>query len=169
MKRVSSRPSLFTSDQLFKDMILEKLSLLSSKVLELEKQNQQLNSKINLLSHIESGEIQFHQIFCSGSTLTKTKSIDFTNPFKSIPIVNCWIKKLDIDKDRNTRVDVSAVNITKNGFEIVGKSWWDSQTFEIVIGWEAREGDIADDSLYTLDVEFSEDSGLDTSSDVHSS
>jgi hypothetical protein len=69
----------------------------------------------------------------------------FDEPFQSVPVVSVGISMWDIDHKSNSRVDVSAENITAAGFEIVFRTWADTRIARIRADWlavgQARDED----------------------------
>lgn len=62
---------------------------------------------------------------------------EFSEPFQSIPVVTIGISMWDIDHKTNSRVDISADNITATGFEIVFRTWADTRIARIRADWMA--------------------------------
>ena len=61
----------------------------------------------------------------------------FSEPFQSPPVVTVSISMWDIDHKTNSRVDISADNITATGFEIVFRTWADTRNARIRADWMA--------------------------------
>ncbi len=61
----------------------------------------------------------------------------FSEPFQSAPVVTVSISMWDIDHMTNSRVDISADNITATGFEIVFRTWADTRIARIRADWTA--------------------------------
>lgn len=61
----------------------------------------------------------------------------FKEPFLSLPAVTVGISMWDIDHKSNSRVDVSAENVTIKGFEIVFRTWADTRVARIRADWMA--------------------------------
>ncbi len=68
----------------------------------------------------------------------------FSEPFQSPPVVTVGISMWDIDRKTNSRVDISADNITATGFEIVFRTWADTRIARIRADWMAI-GQVRDD------------------------
>ncbi len=62
---------------------------------------------------------------------------EFRDPFLGPPAVMVGVSMWDIDHQVNSRVDLSAENITADGFEIVFRTWSDSRIARIRADWMA--------------------------------
>jgi len=62
---------------------------------------------------------------------------DFGEAFVGPPGVSVGISLWDIDHTINSRVDISAENITARGFEIVFRTWVDTRIARIRADWMA--------------------------------
>jgi H-type lectin domain len=58
-------------------------------------------------------------------------------PFQDAPTVSVAISMWDIDHNTNSRVDISAENITAKDFEIVFRTWGDTRIARIRAEWIA--------------------------------
>jgi hypothetical protein len=61
----------------------------------------------------------------------------FKEPFLGPPAVTVGISMWDIDHKTNSRVDISAENVTAMGFEIVFRTWADTRVARIRADWIA--------------------------------
>jgi hypothetical protein len=61
----------------------------------------------------------------------------FAEQFQDTPVVTVGISMWDIDHDTNSRVDISAENITATDFEIVFRTWGDTRIARIRAEWTA--------------------------------
>lgn len=68
----------------------------------------------------------------------------FSEPFLSPPVVTVSVSMWDIAHQTNSRVDITAENVTANGFEIVFRTWADTRIARIRADWLAI-GAIRDD------------------------
>ena len=64
-------------------------------------------------------------------------AIRFSEPFVAAPSVMVHIGLCDMDRDHNMRVDLSADNITADGFEIVFRTWGETRVARIRADWMA--------------------------------
>lgn len=62
---------------------------------------------------------------------------DFKEAFADAPVVTVGISMWDIDHKTNSRVDISAENVTAKGFEIVFRTWADTRIARIRAEWTA--------------------------------
>ena len=68
----------------------------------------------------------------------------FAGQFLTPPIVTVSISMWDIDHLANSRVDISAENVTEGGFDIVFRTWADTRIARIRADWTAM-GPLHDD------------------------
>lgn len=61
----------------------------------------------------------------------------FREAFAEPPVVSIGISMWDIDHNTNSRVDISAENVTAKGFEIVFRTWADTRIARIRADWMA--------------------------------
>ncbi|RYE51661.1 MAG: hypothetical protein EOP21_00815 [Hyphomicrobiales bacterium] len=61
----------------------------------------------------------------------------FDEVFLAPPVVKVGISMWDIDHKTNSRVDISAENVTAEGFEIVFRTWADTRIARIRAEWMA--------------------------------
>jgi H-type lectin domain len=61
----------------------------------------------------------------------------FNEAFLAPPVVTVGISMWDIDHMTNSRVDISAENVTATGFEIVFRTWADTRIARIRAEWTA--------------------------------
>ena len=65
------------------------------------------------------------------------EAIKFSTTFKSPPHVQVSISMWDISNKSNIRADVQAEKITTDGFDIVFRTWSDTQVARIRVAWTA--------------------------------
>ena len=63
--------------------------------------------------------------------------VAFADAFLSPPHVQVTISMWDISNNSNTRMDIQAEEITKNGFDIVFRTWADTQVARVRASWTA--------------------------------
>ncbi|XP_078584804.1 uncharacterized protein LOC144866983 [Branchiostoma floridae x Branchiostoma japonicum] len=68
---------------------------------------------------------------------TQTRDIRFNNRFRRNPIIYTTITKLDMNKDRVTRLKVYTENVTPNGFRLNFGPWADTILYEGKVDWIA--------------------------------
>ena len=73
----------------------------------------------------------------------------FDPPFQAPPVVMVGVSMWDMDHKTNMRADISAENITPNGFDLVFKTWGDSRVARIRADWTAL-GPIPDEEKWEL-------------------
>lgn len=78
------------------------------------------------------------------------KAIAFSTAFSRPPVVNVGISMWDLDQKTNQRADISAENITCDGFDLVFRTWADTRVARIRADWMAL-GPLPDPDLWDLD------------------
>ncbi len=63
--------------------------------------------------------------------------IKFSEPFRSAPIVQIGVSLWDVDTSSALRAELSAENITREGFEAVFRTWSDTRIARIRAAWMA--------------------------------
>jgi H-type lectin domain len=74
---------------------------------------------------------------------------EFKESFVSPPAVTVGISMWDIDHKTNSRVDISAENVSETGFEIVFRTWADTRIARIRAEWMAI-GAVSDDEHWDV-------------------
>lgn len=74
----------------------------------------------------------------------------FTEPFVTAPMVHVSISMWDTGGDTNQRADLRAEKITREGFDLVFRTWDDSRVARIRADWMAI-GQASDDDLWDVD------------------
>ncbi len=62
---------------------------------------------------------------------------EFTESFVEPPMVTVGVSMWDIAHQTNSRVDISAENVTTTGFELVFRTWADTRIARIRADWTA--------------------------------
>lgn len=76
-------------------------------------------------------------------------SVTFSQPYLNPPHVQVSISMWDISNSSNTRADVQAENVTKTGFDIVFRTWADTQVARVRVAWTAM-GELPNDDGWEL-------------------
>lgn len=63
--------------------------------------------------------------------------IEFEEAFSEAPLVQTSLSMLDIDQSTNHRVDISAEDVTEEGFTIVFRTWGDTKIARVRADWIA--------------------------------
>lgn len=92
-----------------------------------------------LFSDFENGG----QMWVGNGPRQVSTPIQFSEGFASTPAVQVGMSMWDLDQQTNARADISAQNITPQGFEIVFKTWGDTRVARIKASWLAI-GEIAE-------------------------
>ena len=73
----------------------------------------------------------------------------FDEPFESPPVVMVGVSMWDMDHKTNMRADMTAENITAQGFDLVFRTWGDSRIARIRADWTAI-GALRDEEVWTI-------------------
>lgn len=69
---------------------------------------------------------------------TMTIDVKFDKPFTKKPQVILSVTQIDSDKETNTRYNVEAISISRDGFTLKVRTWADSRLFSISGYWIAH-------------------------------
>lgn len=89
------------------------------------------------------------EMWTGTGTREKRKEISFREPFRSLPVVQCSLSMWDVDSATNVRADLEAENITKEGFELVFRTWGDTKIARVKASWAAF-GEVAGEDDWDL-------------------
>lgn len=67
----------------------------------------------------------------------ETRRVDFTEPFLSAPVIHVSMSMWDVESSANQRADITARDITAEGFNIVFRTWGDTRVARIRADWLA--------------------------------
>ena len=76
-------------------------------------------------------------------------TVAFNGTFVAPPHVQVSISMWDISNNTNSRVDVQSEDITETGFQIVFRTWNDTQVARIRVSWTAI-GELPNDDGWDL-------------------
>lgn len=76
--------------------------------------------------------------------------VSFREAFVDVPVVQLGLSMWDIDHKTNSRVDLSAENVTAKGFHIVFRTWGDSRIARVRADWTAI-GPVRDEDDWEVD------------------
>lgn len=76
-------------------------------------------------------------------------SVKFAKPYVTPPHVQVSISMWDISNSSNIRADVQAERITETGFEIVFRTWSDTQVARLRVAWTSI-GELPHDDAWEL-------------------
>lgn len=84
----------------------------------------------------------------TGARQARTK-VNFAKPYKTPPHVQVAMSMWDISNKTNNRIDLQADNITTTGFEIVFRTWNDTQVARVRVSWTSF-GELPNDDDWEL-------------------
>ncbi|MDQ7079718.1 MAG: H-type lectin domain-containing protein [Paracoccaceae bacterium] len=76
--------------------------------------------------------------------------ISFTQPFRKKPLVYVSLEMWDTDQATNQRVDLSACNVTEEGFDIIFHTWGDTRIARARASWLAI-GELEEKDSWNVD------------------
>lgn len=98
----------------------------------------------NHLIGIDQGDVGMFSDFEDGGDMwtgsgarERRRRVEFSTPFRSPPAVQTSVSLWDVDTANAVRAEVSAENITQQGFEIVFRTWLDTRVARIRVAWTA--------------------------------
>lgn len=96
----------------------------------------------NRLIGIDQGEIVLFSDYESGGEMwtgegerARRHSVRFGERYLIAPAVHCSLSMWDIDSSTNSRVEVSAENISEIGFDVVLRTWADTHIARARVRW----------------------------------
>lgn len=75
--------------------------------------------------------------------------VEFSEAYASVPVVQVGLSMWDMDNSTNPRMDISAENISEQGFDIVFKTWADTRIARVRADWVSF-GELNDDDEWAL-------------------
>lgn len=98
----------------------------------------------NHLIGIDQGDVPLFADFEDGGAMwtgdgprERRQEIRFAEPFCAAPAVHVSMSLLDADTTAAIRAELTAENVTSQGFEIVFRTWLDSRVARIRVAWMA--------------------------------
>lgn len=67
----------------------------------------------------------------------ETRKISFSESFLTPPLVHVSISMWDIESRANQRADITSENVTREGFDLVFRTWGDTRVARIRADWMA--------------------------------
>lgn len=105
---------------------------------------------------IDQGEHQLFSDFQNGGDMwvgsgprERRKRVKFSEPFLSVPVVQVTLSLWDVSNGSNLRADIGAEKVTEEGFDLVFRTWQDSQIARVRLGWTAF-GEIDDEDSWDV-------------------
>lgn len=97
----------------------------------------------NLVGIDEGSVVLFSDFEDGGEMWTGTgprqarRAVSFTETYRSLPSVMVTLAMWDMDQKTNQRADISAENITEEGFDLVFRTWGDTRVARVRASWMA--------------------------------
>ncbi len=93
---------------------------------------------------IDQGDIQIFADFETGGPMwvsegsrERRAKVRFAEPFREPPIVHVSFSLLDMSTGPSIRADISSENVTRQGFDLMFRTWADSRVARINASWIA--------------------------------
>ncbi|MFQ6549267.1 H-type lectin domain-containing protein [Aestuariibius sp. 2305UL40-4] len=93
---------------------------------------------------VDQGEVVLFSDFANGGEMwagegprSVQSEVAFSQPFREPPVVQANLSMWDIAGGKNARIDLSAVNVTRDGFTLLLKTWEDTKIARVRAGWIA--------------------------------
>jgi hypothetical protein len=93
---------------------------------------------------IDQGEVTLFSDYENGGPMwtgngprARRHKVRFSAPFAARPAVHVSVTLWDFDQGTNTRADLAAERVTREGFEIVFRTWADTRVARIRVAWTA--------------------------------
>ena len=77
-------------------------------------------------------------------------AVQFKEAFAEQPVVMVGMSMRDMDNATNSRVDLSAEQVTRKGFQLVFKTWGDTRVARVRADWTAI-GAVKDDDVWDVE------------------
>lgn len=78
------------------------------------------------------------------------RSVAFSNPFRSAPVVHVTLSMWDVHHATNMRAEIVAENVTPAGFDVVFRTWGDTRIARMRADWLAL-GEVVHDDDWDVD------------------
>lgn len=105
---------------------------------------------------VDQGDLVLFSDFQSGGQMWTGKgarelrrAVTFSEPYLQPPSVTVHLSMWDVSNDANARVELVPDKITETGFEIVFRTWGDTQIARVRAAWQAI-GEIAHEDDWQL-------------------
>lgn len=93
---------------------------------------------------IDQGEAVIFSEFADGGEMwtgegprQRRSTVKFSQPFRSVPVVQIGVSLWDVDTSSALRAEVTAEDITPEGFSAVFRTWSDTRIARIRVTWTA--------------------------------
>jgi hypothetical protein len=73
----------------------------------------------------------------AGEPRTFQWHVSFDHPFANVPVVHVGLTGFDIDNRDTARLEVGAVAISSDGFDLLLTTWRETRVYEVSISWLA--------------------------------
>lgn len=80
---------------------------------------------------------------------SNTTKVTFSEPYSDVPNVTVSTSMMDISNSGFTRFDVQSENVTPTGFDIVFRTWGDTQVARARVAWQSI-GPVANDDAWDI-------------------
>ena len=96
----------------------------------------------NHLVGVDEGSVVLFSDFQDGGEMwagsgprQSRRAISFSETYRTLPTVMVTLSMWDMDQKTNQRADIAAENITREGFELVFRTWGDTRVARVRASW----------------------------------
>ncbi|ELU35917.1 h-type lectin domain-containing protein [Rhizoctonia solani AG-1 IA] len=93
------------------------------------------------LGHFNDRDFQSGYVDTKPTQEYTTVDVTFKHEYASTPNITCWFTAIDLDKDKDWRIDVSASDVTKKGCKIKFRVWGSTHAYWLKACWIAHPSD----------------------------
>ena len=105
---------------------------------------------------IDQGEVQLFSDYETGGDMwvssgprERRKRVTFSEKYRSNPMVHVALSLWDVSNGANLRADLIAENVDEAGFDMVFRTWQDTQVARVRMSWIAF-GEIDDEDSWDV-------------------
>lgn len=105
---------------------------------------------------IDQGDVQLFSDFENGGDMwtgsgprERRERVTFSETFAEPPVVQVAVSLWDVSNGANLRTDIGAENIDTGGFDLVFRTWQDSQVARVRLNWVAF-GALSDEEIWDV-------------------
>ncbi len=67
----------------------------------------------------------------------RRRKVNFSKPYREPPVMHVALSMWDFDSASNPRADIGAENVTREGFDVVFRTWGDTRVARARVRWMA--------------------------------
>ena len=105
---------------------------------------------------VDQGDIQLFSDFENGGDMwtgtgprQRRRAVVFSAPFRDPPAVTVSVSLWDVDTQNAMRAEITAEDVTCDGFDVVFRTWGDTRVARLRVAWQAV-GELPDPDEWEL-------------------